>query len=68
MPPDTDFTLGTEHGTNEPESEEAKTELLIPLAPKKTKTKDKFRTRLDVLHCDIIGYEFWQTRPGLLLD
>ena len=64
MPLDTD-TLGTEHGINEPESEEAKTE---PPTPKKTKKKDKVRTRLDVLHCDIIGCEFWETRLGILLD
>lgn len=34
---------------------------------KKKKKKDKQRTKIDVLHCDIIGDDFWQTRAYLLL-
>ncbi|KIM85050.1 hypothetical protein PILCRDRAFT_817887 [Piloderma croceum F 1598] len=33
---------------------------------KKDKQKDKFRTRIDLFHGDIIGDEFWQTRPRIL--
>jgi len=32
------------------------------------KTKIKQRTRIDILHCDIIAEDFWRPRPHLLAD
>jgi tRNA(His) guanylyltransferase len=37
-----------------------------PLRPKYTKKKP--RSTVDLLHCDIIGNEFWQARPHLLSE
>lgn len=41
-----------------------------PLKPnKKTRGKPKQKsTRIELLHCDLIREEFWDTRPGLLSD
>lgn len=33
---------------------------------KRSKKKVKLETTIEVLHCDIIGDEFWLTRPHLL--
>ncbi|KAF7964945.1 hypothetical protein HWV62_14424 [Athelia sp. TMB] len=33
---------------------------------KSQKSKEKFRTRIELLHCDIISDNFWQQRPRLL--
>ncbi|KIJ62911.1 hypothetical protein HYDPIDRAFT_41602 [Hydnomerulius pinastri MD-312] len=35
-------------------------------APPKRKEKRKPKTTIEILHCDIIGDEFWQARPHLL--
>jgi len=32
----------------------------------KAKKKNKLETKVEVLHCDIIGDEFWLDRPHLL--
>ncbi|KZT02570.1 tRNAHis guanylyltransferase [Laetiporus sulphureus 93-53] len=36
-------------------------------ARRKSQTKVKVRTTVELLHCDIIGDEFWDKRPNLLL-
>ncbi|KAH7884810.1 Thg1 C terminal domain-containing protein [Phlebopus sp. FC_14] len=34
----------------------------------RVKKKEKLKTKIEVLHCDIIGDEFWQARRSLLTD
>ncbi|OAX32172.1 tRNAHis guanylyltransferase [Rhizopogon vinicolor AM-OR11-026] len=43
-------------------------QVLDPPRPKRSKAKKKVKleTTIEVLHCDIIGDEFWLTRPHLL--
>jgi len=43
-------------------------QVLDPPHPKRSKAKKKVKleTTIEVLHCDIIGDEFWLTRPHLL--
>ncbi|KAL1949433.1 hypothetical protein VTO73DRAFT_8314 [Trametes versicolor] len=39
-----------------------------PKSKKEKKPKIRVRTTVDLLHCDIIGDEFWTTRPNILAD
>ncbi len=41
-----------------------------PTTPQSTSKKRKVRTRttVELYHCDIIGDEFWNSRPHLLAD